>query len=49
MPGADRIRLGPDGIRRPDQCLTFATDDGAIVMLRSATLMPLRSGRVARQ
>jgi hypothetical protein len=34
MPGADWIRLGPDGIRRPDQRLTFATDDGAIVMLR---------------
>jgi len=33
MPGADWIRLGADGIRRPDQRLTFATDDGAIVML----------------
>jgi Protein of unknown function (DUF3237) len=33
MPGADWIRLGPDGIRRPDQRLTFATDDGTIVML----------------
>lgn len=29
MPGADWIRLGPDGIRRPDQRLTFATDDDA--------------------
>ena len=34
MPGADWIRLGTDGIRRQDQRLTFATDDGAIVMLR---------------
>ncbi|MFY9928272.1 MAG: DUF3237 domain-containing protein [Streptosporangiaceae bacterium] len=34
MPGADWIRLGPDGIRRQDQRITFGTDDGAIVMLR---------------
>jgi hypothetical protein len=34
MPGADWIRLGTDGIRRPDQRLVFTTDDGAIVMLR---------------
>src|SRR5919206_107993 len=33
MPGADWIRLGPDGIRRPDQRLTFETDDGVVVML----------------
>jgi hypothetical protein len=33
MPGADWIRLGPDGIRRPDQRLVFRTDDGAVVML----------------
>jgi len=34
MPGADWIRLGGDGIRRPDQRLTFTTNDGAVVMLR---------------
>lgn len=34
MPGADWIRLGPDGIRRQDQRVTFGTDDGAVVMLR---------------
>jgi hypothetical protein len=33
MPGADWIRLGDDGIRRQDQRLTFATHDGAVVML----------------
>jgi hypothetical protein len=33
MPGADWIRLGPDGIRRQDQRLTFQTVDGAVVML----------------
>jgi hypothetical protein len=34
MPGADWIRLGTDGIRRQDQRLTFATHDGAVVLLR---------------
>jgi hypothetical protein len=33
MPGADWIRLGPDGIRRPDQRLTFQTAGGAIILL----------------
>jgi len=33
MPGADWIRLGPDGCRRQDQRLTFETADGAIVLL----------------
>jgi Protein of unknown function (DUF3237) len=33
MPGADWIRLGPDGIRRQDQRLTFVTDDNAVILL----------------
>ncbi|WP_308465673.1 DUF3237 domain-containing protein [Rathayibacter soli] len=33
MPGADWIRLGPDGIRRQDQRLVFETSDAAIVTL----------------
>lgn len=33
MPGTDWIRLGPDGIRRQDARLTFATSDGAVVLL----------------
>lgn len=34
MPGADRIRLGTDGIRRPDQRLTFVADDDAVILMR---------------
>jgi hypothetical protein len=34
MPGADWIRLGPDGIRRPDMRVTLATEDGVVVMMR---------------
>jgi len=53
MPGADWIRLGPDGVRRPDQRLVFITERGAIVLLRyevaviretPAFLAALRSG-----
>jgi hypothetical protein len=33
MPGADWIRLGPDGIRRQDQRLTFVTDDNAVILV----------------
>lgn len=33
MPGADWIRLGPDGIRRQDQRLTFVTGDNAVILL----------------
>jgi hypothetical protein len=33
MPGADWIRLGPDGCRRQDQRLAFQTADGAVVLL----------------
>jgi hypothetical protein len=33
MPRADWIRLGPDGIRRQDQRLTFVTDDNAVILL----------------
>jgi uncharacterized protein DUF3237 len=33
MPGADWIRLGPDGIRRQDQRLTFVTEDDAVILL----------------
>jgi hypothetical protein len=54
MPGADWIRLGTDGVRRPDQRLVFTTRDGAIVLLRydvaviresPAFLAALRSGQ----
>jgi hypothetical protein len=54
MRGADWIRLGPDGVRRPDQRLVFTAEDGAIVLLRydvaviresPAFLDALRSGR----
>lgn len=34
MPGADWIRLGTDGVRRPDQRLVFTTEGGSIVLLR---------------
>ena len=53
MPGADWIRLGSDGVRRPDQRLVFAAGDGAIVLMRydvaviresSAFLAALQSG-----
>lgn len=53
MPGADWIRLGSDGVRRPDQRLVFTAADGAIVLLRydvaviresSAFLTALQSG-----
>lgn len=33
MPGADWIRLGPDGVRRPDQRLAFVSDDNAVILL----------------
>ncbi len=33
MPGADWIRLGPDGIRRMDQRLVFQTNDGEVILL----------------
>jgi len=33
MPGADWLRLGSDGIRRQDQRLTFATADGAVILV----------------
>ncbi|PZS25063.1 MAG: hypothetical protein DLM58_23295 [Pseudonocardiales bacterium] len=33
MPGADWIRLGPNGILRQDQRLTFTTDDDAVILL----------------
>jgi hypothetical protein len=32
MPGADWIRLGPDGIRRQDLRVTLRTDDGAVII-----------------
>lgn len=34
MPGADWLRVGADGVRRPDQRLAFTTADGAVVLLR---------------
>lgn len=34
MPGADWIRMGSDGVRRPDQRLVFTTENGEIVLLR---------------
>jgi hypothetical protein len=57
MPGADWVRLGPDGVRRPDQRLVFSTEDGTIVLLRyevaviresPAFLSALRAGRETR-
>jgi hypothetical protein len=57
MPGADWIRLGPDGIRRQDQRLTFVADDDAVILLRydnaliretPAFLDALRAGRQTR-
>jgi len=33
MPGADWIKLGPDGTRRPDQRLSFVTEDNAVILL----------------
>jgi Protein of unknown function (DUF3237) len=54
MPGADWIRLGTDGVRRPDQRLVFTTRGGAVVLLRydvaviresPAFLAALRSGQ----
>lgn len=53
MPGADWIRVGPDGVRRPDQRLVFTADDGSVVLMRyqvaviresEAFLAALRSG-----
>jgi|ERR1035438_1272528 hypothetical protein len=32
VPGHDWMRLGPDGIRRPDLRVTLETDDGAIIL-----------------
>jgi len=34
MPGTDWIRVGPDGIRRPDLRVQFATDDGELILFR---------------
>jgi Protein of unknown function (DUF3237) len=34
MPGTDWIRLGPDGIRRPDLRAQLVTDDGELILLR---------------
>lgn len=34
MPGTDRIRLGPDGIRRQDLRAQLVTDDGELILLR---------------
>jgi hypothetical protein len=33
MPGIDWIRVGSDGLRRPDQRTQFLTDDGALVLM----------------
>ena len=34
MPGTDWIRLGPDGIRRPDLRAQLTTDDGEPILFR---------------
>jgi hypothetical protein len=34
MPGTDWIRIGTDGIRRPDLRAQLATDDGELVLFR---------------
>ncbi|HEY1514823.1 MAG TPA: DUF3237 domain-containing protein [Solirubrobacteraceae bacterium] len=34
MPGTDWIRVGPDGIRRPDLRAQLATDDGELILFR---------------
>jgi hypothetical protein len=34
MPGTDWIRLGGDGIRRPDLHAQLVTDDGELILLR---------------
>jgi hypothetical protein len=39
MPGADWMRLGADGIRRPDLRVALATDNGAAVLLTYDTAL----------
>jgi hypothetical protein len=34
MPGVDLMRLGPDGIRRPDLQAQLLTDDGELILFR---------------
>lgn len=34
MPGTDWIRLGPDGLRRPDLRAQLVTDDGELILFR---------------
>jgi hypothetical protein len=34
MPGVDLMRIGPDGIRRPDLRVQLVTDDGDLVLFR---------------
>lgn len=34
MPGTDWIRLGPDGLRRPDLRVQLSTDDGELILFR---------------
>jgi Protein of unknown function (DUF3237) len=34
MPGTDWIRVGPDGIRRPDLRAQLVTDDGELILFR---------------
>lgn len=34
MPGVDLMRLGPDGLRRPDLHAQLLTDDGELVLFR---------------
>lgn len=56
-PGQDWVRIGPDGIRRPDLHATLVTADGALIMLRyelaliresDAFLAALNSGAATR-
>lgn len=39
MPGSDWMRLGPDGIRRPDLRVTMATGDGVIIFFSYDTAL----------
>ena len=34
MPGVDLMRVGPDGLRRPDLRAQLLTDDGELVLFR---------------
>lgn len=45
MPGTDWIRLGTDGIRRPDLRAQLTTDDGELILFRYDLALIHSSGR----